>query len=106
MIQDITLTRVLQKMSNLENEVIIGELDNFIIYTPKSHFKASNLTCKDTALLLDIYKQKMPKIQLKIRNPLIIAQEITELFNYEIPCPDEWIIKYTIHRRNKKTNKI
>lgn len=106
MIEDITLSKVLQKMSEINSMTIIGEPDNFLVLPQISHSEGVNLTLKDVVILVDIYKQKHPKTDIKSMNESILAVDIMEMLNYSIPAPENWEIKYAVNRRNKRINKL
>lgn len=110
MIENITLAKVNQKLKELNDSIIIGDIDNFIIIPSKTHFKGSNLTFNDTRLLLDIYKDKYRKTALKslkikdLNDATTIASELQGLCNYEIEFPDINEILYIT--KNRKHNKL
>lgn len=102
MITNITIDKVFTKMSDIK-PVIIVDIDEYLEVPQNSHFKASNLNEQDIRILLDIYVDKIGRQALKSNKPtidsmkdesnlILLAQDISELTNYE-NYPDLKLLK-------------
>lgn len=105
---NITIEQIYQKMSELKDTVIFGELDNFYISEETIDTKKNLLDVKDVQLILDIFKDKHAAINLKslTKDDSLIASLSSDISNeLNIDIAEPWMVKYAILRRNRKINK-
>jgi hypothetical protein len=67
-------------MSQLPEEIIISDYDNFVI-APKSHSKGSNLNDLDIEILIDILCQDNPKLPPKNKKYELLINMLDNISN-------------------------